>query len=206
MKITVDQLTKIYPASNSSSLGIGLVAVALNTVLTTLSPRAGAMFIAQTGEESAEYTHFKENLNYSGDALYKLFKSHFRDQNDANRYHREPERIANRIYSNRMGNGNEASGDGWKYRGRGFIQCTGKTNYTACGENLKLDLLTHPELLETLPGAMDSALWYWNSRGISKWADLDDVTMCTKLINGGSLGIKMRTSNYALAKQLLGVT
>lgn len=208
MILTKDILIKIFPNAIETKLGIDEVVTTLNNAFTKLGdgPRRAPMFIAQTGEESNEYRDFIENLNYSWEALLHIFPSHFSSQEDAMNYNRQPERIANRIYANRLGNGDEASGDGWKYRGRGFIQITGMNNYEICGEALGVDLVSNPDYLSTLPGAVDSAVWYWNSRDISKFADADDVRECTRLINGGLMGLNFRQSSYDLAKQLLGVS
>lgn len=153
-----------------------------------------AAFLAQTSHESAGYTRWIENLNYSADALLKLFKSHFSGMEDALKYHRKPEQIANRIYCNRMGNGSEESGDGWKYRGRGLIQLTGKENYTkfatACGKSLPEVIL----YLETQAGALESAAWYWNSHKLNQLADVGNNLGITKAINGGTIGLSERVS------------
>lgn len=208
MILTKDTLVKIFPNAVETSLGIDAVVAALNNAFSKLGdgPRRVPMFIAQTGEESNEYRSFTENLNYSWEALMHVFPSHFSSQDDAMNYHRQPEKIANRIYANRLGNGDEASGDGWKYRGRGFIQITGMNNYEICGDSLGIDLVSNPDYLCSLPGAVDSAVWYWNIRDINKWADIDDVRECTHLINGGLMGLNFRQSSYDLSKQLLRVS
>jgi putative chitinase len=206
--ITKENLIQLYPLVVKTPFGVDNLSNSLNSCLIKLGTGKYRipMFLAQTGEESLEYTHVIENLNYSSDALLKLFPSHFSGVADATNYHRKPEKIANRIYSNRMGNGDEVSGDGWKYRGRGILQITGHDNYKACGDFLKIDLLQNPDLLTSLPHSIDSAIWYWNNRNINKVADLEDITSCTKLINGGVIGLEKRISNYKLAKQILGIT
>lgn len=122
----------------------------------------------------------------------------------AKSYARQPDKIANKVYANRMGNGDEASGEGWKFRGRGLIQVTGKTNYTACGQFLKIDLTQTPEYLETLPGAVDSAVWFWQLHNLNQYADLDDIKTITKKINGGYNGLEERTKYYEEAKKIWG--
>lgn len=154
-----------------------------------------AMFLAQLLHESAMLTDDTENLNYSELSLAKVFKNYF-DRNTAKKYARQPERIANRVYANRMGNGNEMSGDGWRYRGRGLIQLTGKENYINCGKGIGVDLIKNPDYLLTPIGGTRSAGWYWKTRRLSLSADAGDITTNTKLINGGLNGIEHRTSLY----------
>jgi putative chitinase len=154
-----------------------------------------AMFLAQLLHESALLTATIENLNYSELGLVKVFKNYF-DRNSAKRYARQPEKIANRVYANRMGNGNEMSGDGWRYRGRGLIQLTGKDNYIACGKGLGVDLLKNPDYLLTPEGSARSAGWYWKSRKLNASADAKDIGTNTKLINGGLNGLAHRTELY----------
>ena len=154
-----------------------------------------AMFLAQLLHESAMLTAVIENLNYSELNLAKVFKNYF-DRASAKRYARQPQRIANRVYANRMGNGNEDSGDGWKYRGRGFIQLTGKDNYVACGKALGVDLIKNPDYLLTPEGAARSAGWFWSSRKLNRSGDVGDIISNTKLINGGTNGLDHRTSLY----------
>lgn len=204
---TTEMLLKLYPSAKNSPLGIDNVVSELNNTISSLGigEYRFPMFLAQVGEESQEFTHFSENLNYSASALLSLFPTHFASLDDATQYARQPERIANRIYANRLGNGSEASGDGWRYRGRGAIQLTGKFNYQACAKFLNVDVVNSPDYLSILPGAIESAMWFWSMRNINKYADLQDVKTVTKLINGGILGIDQRETNYILAKQLLNI-
>ena len=125
-----------------------------------------------------------ENLNYSSAGLLKTFPKYF-TQLEAIKYQRKPEMIANRVYANRMGNGNEASGDGWKYRGRGFIQITGKNNYTLLSKDTKIDYLNNPDLLLTEADSLISALWFWKLNKLNDLADKNDILTITKRINGG---------------------
>jgi putative chitinase len=151
-----------------------------------------AAFLAQCGHESADFTILKENLNYSGDSLKKVWPRHFGDDIDINAYHRNPEAIANRAYRDRMGNGDEASGDGWKFRGRGAIQLTGRNNYTAFANDVGMDVESVVEYLETLKGAVESACWFWHKNGLNALADERDNTKMTKKINGGTIGLEDR--------------
>jgi len=155
------------------------------------SPLRIAHFMAQIEHESG-LKPISENLNYSADRLRVIFPKYFISKEDALRYARQQERIANRVYANRMGNGNEASGEGWKYRGRGFIQITGKENYFRLANDTDLDCLKNPDLLLEEANAMLSALWFWNLKGLNALADKNDIVSITKKINGGLNGIEHR--------------
>jgi putative chitinase len=167
------------------------------------TPARMAMFLAQCAHESSYFRLTRENLNYSADGLRKIFPKYFRDR-DADDYHRQPEKIANVVYSSRMGNGDEESGDGWRYCGRGFIQLTGKSNYDACGAALGVDLHDNPDYLETPEGAARSAAWFWHKNGLNKYADSDDIVGATKRINGGTIGLEDRKEIYEEVKESFG--
>jgi putative chitinase len=154
-----------------------------------------AMFIAQVGHESGGLNHTKENLNYKAAQLLKIFPRYFENIDPVN-YEHQPEKIANRIYSGRMGNGSEESGDGWKFRGRGLIQLTGKENYTKFANALGMDLDAAVDYLETPEGAAMSAGWYWNDRHLNDFADAGDTEKVTRRINGGTIGLQERTDLY----------
>lgn len=160
-----------------------------------------AAFIAQIGHESGNLRFVKENLNYSAQGLRKTFPKYFPDDQIAAKYERKPEAIANRVYANRMGNGSEESGDGWKYRGRGLIQLTGRENYQKCMNDLGIN---NPEYFETPEGAVHSACWFWNLRKLNEVADLGDIRKMTKLINGGFNGLEDRIKHYEHALYVLG--
>ena len=149
-----------------------------------------AHFFAQIEHESG-LKPIAENLNYSANGLRKTFGKYFTDL-EAIKYQRKPEAIANRVYANRMGNGNEASGDGWKYRGRGFIQITGKNNYTVLSKDTRIDYLNNPDLLLIEANAMISALWFWQKNNLNVLADSNAINLITKRINGGLNGIEHR--------------
>ena len=169
------------------------------------NPKRISMFLAQVGHESGGLRHRKENLNYSAQGLNKIFPKYFvRAGRDANQYARNPEAIANVVYANRMGNGDEDSGDGFKFRGRGLIQLTGKTNYSAFAEFMDMDLDAVVEYLETEEGAAMSAGWFWDSRDLNKWADAGDIVKCTRLINGGTIGLADRKKHYEEALHIFG--
>ena len=181
---TDEDIDKVYPA-----LAAAMEEFEIDT------PQRIAMFLAQCAHESAYFSVKRENLNYSADGLKKIFPKYFANR-DASEYNRQPEKIANVVYSNRMGNGDEESGDGWRFCGRGFIQLTGKSNYTACGTALGVDLSENPQYLETPEGAARSAAWFWSKNGLNKFADEGDIKGATKRINGGFIGLEDRTEIY----------
>ena len=159
-------------------------------------------FMAQIHHES-NLKPIDENLNYSSKALLRVFGKYFTNIHIANKYARNPVKIANRVYSNRMKNGNEQSGDGWKYRGRGFIQITGKENYYNLSIYTGIDYLNNPDLLLNEADSMISAVWYWNKRNLNKYADMDDIKQITRRINGGYNGLKHRKELLSYYKQKL---
>ncbi len=162
-------------------------------------------FLAQLAHESALFLRLEENLNYSGSALWGMFRKYFKSEEEAQSFHRKREQIANRIYANRMGNGDEASGDGWRYRGRGFIQLTGRENYRSIGALLNEDLEGNPDRVRDEPLlALKVACEYWKSRDLNRYADADDIEQITKRINGGYNGLKHRKELLEQAKKLWG--
>ena len=170
--------------------------------INTTDRRAG--FLAQCGHESAGFSIFKENLNYHTHALMTIFKKYFPTQALADAYSRNPEKIANRVYANRMGNDSEASGDGYRYRGRGVIQLTGKDNYKAFANFKNITLTDVIAYLETLEGAIESGLWFWKTRGLNAICDTDDIIKMTTTINGGLNGLDDRKLKYNNFKVILG--
>lgn len=171
--------------------------------ITTVERVAG--FMAQCAHESGNFKVLSENLNYSAEQLNKVFPKYFVNAGrDANQYARQPEKIANVVYADRMGNGNTASGEGWKFRGRGLIQLTGKSNYSSFAktENMSLDEVI--AYLQTKEGALESACWYWNERNINKSADARDIVTMTKLINGGTNGLDDRKEKWERALKIFG--
>jgi len=159
--------------------------------------RLGA-FLAQCIHESAGFSVLEENLNYSKDGLLKVFPKYFKDPAIAERYARKPEKIANRVYANRMSNGPEESGDGWMFRGRGIIQITGRDNYTRCSSFMFEDdtLLKSPDLLLDPYYALHSACWFWQKNNINELADRQDIVAISKRINGGTIGLNERIHLY----------
>lgn len=169
-----------------------------------ISPTQVAAFCAQIGHESADLTRLNENLNYSAEGLRKVFSKYFRTPADAASYARKPRMIANRVYGGRMGNGPESSGDGWKYRGRGILQLTGKNNYRACSLYLFNDekvLLDNPDLLVTnYSTSLLSAIWFWVSNNIHKMTDIEQIS---RRVNGGTHGMEDRKARYQRALRVL---
>lgn len=170
------------------------------------SPLRIAAWLAQVGHESGDLKFMVENLNYGAKGLRGVFGKYFPTDDIANHYQRQPEMIANRVYSNRMGNGPENSGDGWKFRGRGLIQITGRDNYLRCSQMLYGDnrLLDEPDLICEPDGAIRSACWFWNSRNLNDLADVQDIKEITRKINGGYNGLDDRVMRYERALQVLG--
>ena len=163
------------------------------------TPLRVAHFLAQCGHESGGFRLTQENLNYSAKGLMGIFKKYFPTEAIANQYARNPQKIANKVYSNRMGNGSEASGDGYKFRGRGYIQLTGKENYTAFGKSIGVDIPSNPDSVASTY-ALASAAWFFSKNGLHKIADegASDVvvTKITKRVNGGTIGLPDRIKHF----------
>jgi putative chitinase len=171
------------------------------------TPQRMASFIAQCAHESAGFTALVENLNYRWQSLRKVFPKYFPDDAIAQDYASRPnkqEAIANRIYASRMGNGPEESGDGYRYRGRGLIQLTGRSNYTWFAASLEISPEEASEYLTTFEGAAQSACWFWESNKLNQWADKGDILTLTKRINGGTIGLDDRIKHYEHALHVLG--
>jgi putative chitinase len=160
------------------------------------TPKRQACFIGQCMHESGGFKFLRENLNYSAKALMNAWPSRFPDADIAEKYARQPEMIANKVYSGRMGNTED--GDGAKYIGRGLIQLTGKDNYMAFGEAIGEDLVSNPQLVEEPRYAALSAGWFWNKRGLNALADAMDIETLTKRINGGNIGIDDRKAKISM--------
>jgi len=156
-----------------------------------------AHFLAQCGHESGGFRVVNENLNYSAKGLQGIFKKYFPTPILAEQYQRKPEKIANRVYGNRMGNGDEASGEGFKFRGRGYIQLTGKQNYTAFGKAIGVDIVANPDLVATKYPLL-SAAWFFSKNCLGRCKDASDasVTAVTKCVNGGTIGLPDRLKHF----------
>jgi putative chitinase len=169
------------------------------------TPKRVAAFMAQCGHESGGFTLMQENLNYSAKGLRGTFGKYFPNDEVAKLYERKPQMIANRVYGNRMGNGDEASGEGWYFRGRGIIQITGKNNYTKCSQSLFESnvLVENPDLLLESEYAIHSACWFWSAARLNELSDIGDIKTMTKRINGGFIGLEDRINHYNHAIEIL---
>lgn len=171
------------------------------------TPKRIAAFLSQCIHESGEFTILVENLNYTLPTLRKVFPKYFPNDNIALLYINKPnkqEAIANRVYANRMGNGDEASGDGFRYRGRGLIQITGKNNYQSFADSVESNINLIPDYLETFEGAVQSACWFWESNKLNQFADSSDIVGLSKAINGGLNGLDRRLTLYKKVSQIIG--
>ena len=181
-------LQSIYPKLNKRT------AAALEQCIITAdlsTPLRKAYFFSQLAHESAVFTVMEENLNYSASGLLKVFPKYFNSSN-VHSFARDPQAIANRVYANRLGNGTEESGDGWRYRGRGYIQLTGKSNYMAFAKSVGKSLEDVIAYAGTVEGAASSACWFWNVNRLNRFADAGDYVGLTKAINGGLNGQEHR--------------
>ena len=168
------------------------------------TPERVAMFVAQCGHESNNFKVLSENLNYSAKALDAIFGKYFkRAGRDPQPYHRQPRKIANVIYANRMDNGDTDSGDGWRFRGGGILQLTGRYNYTQFSAEVEMSPEEAVEYVRTKKGALDSACWFWDTNNINKYADSRDIKGSTKRINGGYIGLEDRKKHYEHAMEIL---
>ena len=168
-----------------------------------LTPIQQASFIGQCGHECANFKVLEENLNYRAETLMKLWKSRFPTIEVANEYARNPKKIANKVYANRMGNRDESSGDGFRFRGRGCIQLTGHANYFHCGKALGVDFVANPDLVATPKYASLSAGWFRSTHNCNAPADALDFTKVTKIINGGTIGLDDRIKHVQQALAVL---
>lgn len=168
------------------------------------TPLRVAHFIAQCAHESGNFNFVEENLNYRAASLMATFKKYFPTMDIAQQYEKKPERIANRVYANRMGNGDEASGDGYKYRGRGLIQLTGRDNYTFFAGSLGIPVEEAAAYMSTFEGAAQSACFFWEQNKLNRFADANDVRGLTRAINGGFIGLEDRIKHTEHALHVLG--
>jgi putative chitinase len=204
--LTAEQFHQLFPRAQDPQGWVD----SMNNVFPNYeldSPKRIAAFLAQCGHESGGWTVFEENLNYSAKGLMGIFKKYFPDEATATAYQRQPEKIANKVYANRMGNGPESSGDGWKYRGRGPIQLTGKDNYRAFAKEMFDDwenLFNNPDWVNAdRDFALMSAIWFWNKNKLNREADAGDIKTMTRKINGGYIGLEDRIHHYEDAIKLL---
>lgn len=181
----------------------------LNALLTYM-PKYGidtkdriAMFLAQAAHESGGFTALVENLNYSAKGLRATWPSRFPSDAIARQYERNPRKIASKVYADRLGNGSEASEEGWTYRGRGYFQSTGKSNYTALQKATGIQCVVNPDILTQIPEAVIAACYFWQSNKLNELADKKDIVACTKKINGGTIGLEDRKKHYEHLLELL---
>lgn len=201
--VTAELINAIFPnAKNVDELVEAMNELFPKYEIKTAHRVAG--FLAQCGHESGGFRVIEENLNYSAKALDAVFGKYFvRGGRDAEEYHRQPEKIANVVYANRMDNGDTDSGDGWRFRGRGYIQLTGRHNYTKFAESVDMDIEEVIEYLGTVQGALESACWYWDTNNLNKYCDNQDVKGMTKRINGGYIGLEDRIHHWEIAVEML---
>jgi putative chitinase len=203
MDLTKEQLKKLLPKNPyvdqwHKALSQLLPEYEINT------PKRVAAFMAQCAHESGGFIFLSENLNYKAESLMKIFGKYFPDMATAKAYEKNPQKIANKVYANRMGNGDEASGDGYKYRGRGLIQLTGKTNYTWFSASLQISPEEAAEYMGTFEGAAQSGCWFWETNKLNNLADNGDIVKMTKVINGGTIGLDDRIKHYEHALHVFG--
>jgi len=206
MNITKEQLKQIIPKNPYVDHWHGVLSklfpdYEINT------PSRMAAFLAQCAHESGEFTTLKENLNYRPVTLRKIFGKYFPTDALAEQYCSKPnkqEAIANRVYANRMGNGDEASGDGFRYCGRGLIQLTGRDNYSWFAASLQISPEDASEYLQTFEGAAQSACWFWETNNLNAFADVGDLVTMTKRINGGTIGMEDRQHKYMHSMKVFG--
>ncbi len=206
MELTKEQLRQLLPKNPYIDNWYGALSQLLPDYEIN-TPQRIAAFIAQCAHESGEFTALKENLNYRAPTLRKIFPKYFPTDDIANHYASLPnkqEAIANKVYANRMGNGDEASGDGFRYCGRGLIQLTGKDNYTWFAASIGITPDEASEYLQTFEGAAQSACWFWETNNLNQWADKGDILTLTKRINGGTIGLDDRIKHYNHALHVLG--
>lgn len=204
-KVTLELLKEICPKTKSTVLA--KYVEPLNEVGEHFglfeNPKRMAAFLAQVAHESGGFNFVKEGLSYSATSLNKVFKKYFPTVAAAKAYERQPAKIANKVYANRMGNGPESSGDGYKHCGRGLIQLTGKDNYTRFAKSIGKTVDEAIAYLETSEGAVASAGWFWDVNKLSVYADKGDFVGLTRRINGGTIGLADRQHHYDIALKAL---
>lgn len=205
MKYTVyfETMKKVTSSFFSDNIQLADIMIAINKVADkhgiNQTPQRLAAFIAQMAHESGQFLYKEENLNYSAQGLMNVFGKYFPNSVIAESLARKPNQIASRVYANRMGNGTEESGDGYKFRGRGYIQLTGKSNYTQFATDHDLTSDQAVEYLSTIEGAVESAAWYWSKNKLNRFCDSGDFIGLTRAINGGTNGLDHRQQLYKLA-------
>lgn len=199
-----EQLAKLLPGNRFVNEWYEAMAQLLPDYDINTAQRVAA-FIAQCAHESGGFRILKENLNYRAESLMRVWPRHFPTIEIARQYAHNQQRIANRAYANRMGNGPEESGDGWRFCGRGLIQLTGRDNYEAFAESIETPVEEIPEYLMTFEGAVQSACWFWETNNLNRFADVGDIRGLTRAINGGEIGLSDRIKHYTHALHVLGL-
>ena len=205
MNITLQQLQQLIPKNPYVKQWHNALSQLLPDYEINTAERIAA-FVAQCAHESGGFTALKENLNYKAATLRKIFPKYFPDDATAAHYASLPnkqEAIANKVYANRMGNGSEESGDGFRFCGRGLIQLTGRDNYSWFAASLSITVEEASEYLQTFEGAAQSACWFWETNSLNRWADAGDILTLTKKINGGTIGLEDRKKHYEHALHVL---
>jgi putative chitinase len=205
MNITLQQLQQLIPKNPYVKQWHNALVQLLPDYEINTAERIAA-FIAQCAHESGGFTALKENLNYKAATLRKIFPKYFPDDATAAHYASLPnkqEAIANKVYANRMGNGDENTGDGYRFCGRGLIQLTGRDNYSWFAASLNISVEEASEYLQTFEGAAQSACWFWETNNLNRWADAGDILTLTKKINGGTIGLEDRKKHYEHALHVL---
>ena len=205
MNITLQQLQQLIPKNPYVKQWHNALSQLLPDYEINTAERIAA-FVAQCAHESGGFTALKENLNYKAATLRKIFPKYFPDDATAAHYANLPnkqEAIANKVYANRMGNGSEESGDGFRFCGRGLIQLTGRDNYSWFAASLSITVEEASEYLQTFEGAAQSACWFWETNSLNRWADAGDILTLTKKINGGTIGLEDRKKHYEHALHVL---
>jgi len=197
-----EQLTELIPGNPNIDQWYDAMEKLLNDYDIN-TPLRIAHFIAQCAHESGNFVFIKENLNYRAASLRKVFGKYFPTDALAAQYANKGEKIANKVYANRMGNGDEASGDGFRFCGRGLIQLTGRDNYTLFANSIDITVEEASEYLQTFEGAVQSACWYWKQNNLNRFADDNDVKGLTRAINGGYNGLAEREKHTQHALEIL---
>lgn len=201
--MTPAQLLKIMPLAGRHA---DVFAAPLSEAMTRFhitGPARQASFLAQVAHESTQLNRLTENLIYSAERMRQVWPKRFPTLASTEGYAHNAPALANKVYGGRMGNGPESTGDGWRYRGRGLLQLTGKENYQKCGAAVGYDLVAHPEFMDSPMLAALSAGWYWGTHGLNELADKGDQTAVTKRINGGATGLAQRLAMFELARKVL---
>ncbi|RNM22496.1 glycoside hydrolase family 19 protein [Dickeya undicola] len=206
IEISQEKLKKVMTAASTDDLALFQPALQQECNAAEINtPLRFAHFVAQIAHESNELRARVENLNYSAKGLRSVFGRYFTTDEMAAQCERKPESIANIVYANRLGNGATETGDGWKYRGRGLIQLTGRDNYHICGSAIGQDLVTNPDFISQNPSvSVAAAIWFWKKNGLNALADQDDINGITRRINGGLNGLADRKDYLAKAKRAFG--